>query len=70
MLDKVLGVVRHLQCRHWDHPVAYVLVNVHVQLNFRHKHICTDVAQALQNQLGKPITFDAVDVGSYAAHAP
>jgi hypothetical protein len=67
LLDKVLDVVRHLQRRHWDHPVAYVLENVPVQLNFRHKHIRTDVAQALQEQLGTPVTFDAADVGSYAA---
>jgi site-specific DNA-cytosine methylase len=58
LLDKVLGVVRHLQRIHWDHPVAYVLENVPVQLNFRHKHIRTDVAQALHEQLGTPVTFD------------
>jgi hypothetical protein len=39
----------------------------HVQLNFRHTHIRIDVAQALHEQLGTPVTFNAADVGSYAA---
>jgi hypothetical protein len=67
LLDKVLGVVRHLQHKHCDHPVAYVLEDVPVQLNFGHKHVCTDVAEALQEQLSTPFTLDATDVGSYAA---
>jgi hypothetical protein len=44
-----------------------VLENVPVQLNFRHTHIRTDVAQDLHERLGTPVTFDATDVGSYAA---
>jgi len=66
LLDDVLRVIRYLQERAKRYPVAYVLENVAMQLNFRHWHVRYPVFDELMSRIGRPITFDAVQVGSRA----
>jgi transposase InsO family protein len=46
--------------------VTYLLENVALQENFRHAHIRNEVAPEVESKLGKHVTFDAADAGSYA----
>jgi transposase InsO family protein len=66
ILDRVISIIARLQALQPEHPVAYLLENVALQENFRHAHIRNEVAQEVESKLGKPVTFDAADVGSYA----
>ena len=63
LLDDVLRLVSGLQRLR---PVAYLLENVPLQLNFRHKHIRRHAAAEVEAKLGKPVVFDAIRAGSYA----
>jgi site-specific DNA-cytosine methylase len=64
--DRVIGIIARLQALQPEHPVAYLLENVALQENFRHAHIRNEVAQEVESKLGKHVTLDAADVGSYA----
>ena len=67
LLEKVTQCIAHLQRTQPQLPVAYILENVAMQHNFRHKHVREEVAAAVMTRLGEPVTFDAATVGSYAA---
>jgi hypothetical protein len=68
MLQEVLRVVRFFQMSQatTHNPVAYILENVPLQLNFRHEHVRWPVWHDLVSQLHLPVTFDAVQVGAHA----
>jgi transposase InsO family protein len=66
LLDDVLRIVRWLQQRHQWHPPGYILENVAMQRNFRHEHIRHPVFAELLSRIGRPVTFDGVQVGSRA----
>jgi Site-specific DNA methylase len=66
LLDDVLRIVRYLQEVYRSNPPAYILENVAMQHNFRHRHVRYPVFEELMSRLGEPITFDAVQVGSRA----
>jgi transposase InsO family protein len=66
ILDRVIHIIARLQALQPEHPVAYLLENVAIHENFRHKHIRTEVADEVVSKIGTPVTFDAADVGSYA----
>ncbi len=66
ILDKIVAIVSRLQSLQPKHPVAYLFENVALQENFRHEHIRTHVATEVESKVGKAVTFDAANVGSYA----
>jgi site-specific DNA-cytosine methylase len=66
ILDRVIHIIARLQALQPEHPVAYLLENVAIHENFKHDHIRHEVAAEVESKLGKAVTFDAADVGSYA----
>ena len=66
ILDKVISIIARLQALQPVIPVAYLMENVALHLNFRHEHIRDQVAAEVNAKIGQPITFDAANVGSYA----
>ena len=66
LLDDVLRVIRYIQEQPHSCPMAYVLENVAMQLNFCHGNVRYPVYDELCSRIGSPITFDAVQVGSRA----
>ena len=66
LLSEVCRIIRWVQNTQQRKPPAYLLENVAMQHNFRHKHIRYPVFEELVSQLGEPVTFDAVQVGSGA----
>ena len=66
ILDKVVSILVRLQALQPEHPVAYLLENVALQDNFRHANIRDVVAPQVEAKIGKAVTFDAANVGSYA----
>jgi transposase InsO family protein len=66
ILDKVISILVRLQSLQPEHPIAYLLENVAIQENFIHEHIKNEVAAEVDSKIGKPVTFDAANVGSYA----
>ena len=48
LLEKVTQCIAHLQRTQTQLPVAYVLENVAMQHNFRHKHVCRAQSWALR----------------------
>jgi transposase InsO family protein len=66
ILDKVISILVRLQTLQPEHPVAYLLENVAIQENFIHDHIKYEVAAEVESKIGKAVTFDAFNVGSYA----
>jgi hypothetical protein len=66
LLHDVARIIKMMQLRHIDTPPGYILENVAMQHNFRHDHIKFPVYEQIVAQLGKPVTFDAAQAGSYA----
>jgi transposase InsO family protein len=66
ILDKVISILVRLQSLQPEHPIAYLLENVAIQENFIHKHTKNKVAAEVDSKIGKPVTFDVANVGSYA----
>ena len=66
LLADVCRIIRWVQNTQPRKPPAYLLENVAMQHNFKHNHIKYPVFEELVSQLGDPVTFDAVQVGSGA----
>ena len=66
LLTDVLRVLQCVQQHAPMKPTAYILENVAMQRNFRHRQIKYPVWEGLQQTLGTPVTFDAARAGSYA----
>jgi site-specific DNA-cytosine methylase len=67
ILDKVISILVRLQALQPEFPVAYLLENVAIQENFIHPHIRNEVAAEVESKIGQAVTFNASNVGSYAA---
>jgi transposase InsO family protein len=66
ILDKIISILVRLQALQPGHPIAYLLENIAIQDNFIHAHIRNEVAAEVESKIGKAVTFDAANVGSYA----